>query len=1269
MLYLFAGEPRKGDIRSWLEKESSGRSFHLVEIDVARNTSHNVLHDEFWEDILEQVRSEQFDLILLSPPCNTYSRASFSNSPGSVPLRNADWPEGFPWLTGRLKDKAQAGTELLRRALDLAAVASEVGVPWLLEHPEFLGTTPRGTPASVWTWAYSRKFFEQNAVATVVFHQCAFGAPYAKPTRLAGTWPNLGTLGFRGWPQLDRNGCYRGPLPKSCGHDHPPLLGFLEDGTFATAPTAAYPSGLCRALALLAWQVVDPSRSSVGGSSLRSLDTTENANAGAFLSDVEKAAASLLIPTRGEIVQLFELLPGDPPARGEPGPDSKSFTVGAFSRGGGLAGIRSNTDKFPEFTKMLCRFIDALQPGFEYTAAAIFRNLRTAPHKDTGNLEGSYNLVIGLSCFSGGEVWVASGSGSVACPFEGFSVTGDLLEVASSFSIFNPRDLHCTAKWKGTRVVLVAYTPFLGEALTEDHRRRLAALGFTLPGFVGTDNAPLRNLGTNDDAVGTAEWWRSLPGEEAEHLEVQGGDVGDDTCDDPTSDEDEDGVRKPLYGHGCLGQGPPLRSRLSGRVRWFSDGHGLASPGRWPPPKRPTPASHGCLSLHKEIMDGLLALLSRSLDIKKVVCALATGRMTSSPFASGLIDSGRTLVFDKLRQAGVTAQISVVPDRQPFFLGAIGELLRLAGDPDWRRYTEATWSFAAGVPLGVGVRLPRTPALFERKHKHRAFPGVDEPLPDLPRENYPSAQEHAERVDFQFQKEISCGAMVEMDLAEAQEEFGEALSIASLGALLKPDDSVRVLHDGTHGVHLNDSIKVRDAQSYPTGGDLSVALEELPAAYFSLSGDISRAHRLVKVRRADWARQACRASRHDKVYLNAVGTFGVSSASYWWYRLFSGLGRLLYYCHGVDETTLLSYVDDLLWITQSSDGLARILASILLLEILGVPWAWHKFKGGTEHCWIGFSIFAHKRLLGFSQARCDWAVNWIQRVRADGFVKIADLEAVIGRLSFGFTVLPLLRPFLGPLYAWVSAVRHCHTLRLPKAVAMILAFIEKVLLQGFRTITVPRAKSVPQELFRTDAKAEGSEMWLGGWACSDASTPWGCRWFAEKVQHTDAPWFYQAGQSYRSIAALELLSTLVAVHLFAPLQPTSATFTCSAATDNRGNSFLTSRWLTTSFPLCVVLMDLAAVLQSKSLMLDLHWAPRFQNTLADSLTNQDFKDFDPSKRVRFDVSQYRGLVLRELLESGAELYTELASWKKRKGGILPQKKSKAEKLAATDPWR
>ena len=158
-----------------------------------------------------------------------------------------------------------------------------------------------------------------------------------------------------------------------------------------------------------------------------------------------------------------------------------------------------------------------------------------------------------------------------------------------------------------------------------------------------------------------------------------------------------------------------------------------------------------------------------------------------------------------------------------------------------------------------------------------------------------------------------------------------------------------MVHDGTHGQHINDSIRVRDEQSYPTGADVHAAVESMPYATFSICGDVKRAHRLAKVRESDWPRQACRARTAAAVYFNTVATFGIASASYWWYRLMSGLGRLLYYCHGKDETTLLTYVDDLLWITQSRDGLLRILASILLLTVLGMPFAWHKFSGGGEH--------------------------------------------------------------------------------------------------------------------------------------------------------------------------------------------------------------------------------------------------------------------------------------------------------------------------------
>ena len=236
------------------------------------------------------------------------------------------------------------------------------------------------------------------------------------------------------------------------------------------------------------------------------------------------------------------------------------------------------------------------------------------------------------------------------------------------------------------------------------------------------------------------------------------------------------------------------------------------------------------------------------------------------------------------------------------------------------------------------------------------------------------------------------GAMVKMSLDEAQRRFGDRLSVASLGCIPKSDDSVRVVHDGTHGQHVNDSIKVRDGQSYPSGADLEEAMQSLPFATFSLSGDVSRAHRLVKVREEDWARQSCRARRHGDVYLNTVGTFGISSASYWWFRLMSGLGRLLYDCHGKGETTLLSYVDDLLWLTQSSDGLLRILASILLLTALGVPFAWHKFSGGGEHSWIGYSLCIARRTVGISLSRAEWVIGWIRKTRSDGLVRVGTLD-------------------------------------------------------------------------------------------------------------------------------------------------------------------------------------------------------------------------------------------------------------------------------------
>ena len=471
----------------------------------------------------------------------------------------------------------------------------------------------------------------------------------------------------------------------------------------------------------------------------------------------------------------------------------------------------------------------------------------------------------------------------------------------------------------------------------------------------------------------------------------------------------------------------------------------------------------------------------------------------------------------------------------------------------------------------------------------------------------------------------------EVSLQEARELYGDRLAIASLGAIRKSDNSVRVVRDATHGQNINNVIKVR-AQRIPAGTDLTCALAMLPA-FFSMSGDIARAHRLIRVRSSNWGFQACRARDPSRVFLNCVGTFGMASAAYWWHRLMAMIGRLVYFMHGRDETILMTYVDDLVWLTQSHQGLHRILGSLFFMVLLGVPFAWKKFSGGQEHGWIGLSLDVSARMVGISKARAEWVICWLRKTRSDGIVRIADLRAVLGRLSFAFGVIPLLRPFLGPIYAWVAAAASCHTLRLPKTLHLVFLFLETALQRGWRRSPVRKGKALRLEHFRTDAKADGSDMRIGGWCTSDSPEPKECRWFSEKVDHMAFPAFYMAGESYRAISSLEMLASFVALRLFKP-HGVYIHNHCSAGTDIKGNSHVLSRWMTTSFSLLAVLMEMSAFMLEANIGLELFWLPRLQNHLADSLADGDWKDFDPSKRLRFSLNDHEWLVMDRLLETG-----------------------------------
>ena len=235
-----------------------------------------------------------------------------------------------------------------------------------------------------------------------------------------------------------------------------------------------------------------------------------------------------------------------------------------------------------------------------------------------------------------------------------------------------------------------------------------------------------------------------------------------------------------------------------------------------------------------------------------------------------------------------------IPKGQPFLLKAVARTAELMGDPDWASITEGTDNFCTGVPIGFGEALPRLPQVFEPKAKWRKF---DEDLPEWDRSNYASASLNSQQLLEKFREEVELGRMEASTHGALKQRYGEEnLRVASMGAIQKPDGSVRPVHDGTHGVHVNQAIP-HNLLSVPGPGELALLVRQSQEQFetpFALAGDVAAAHRLVLVRERDWGLLACRAEAgSDTVFVNRVGTFGISSASFWWARLFGIIGRMV----------------------------------------------------------------------------------------------------------------------------------------------------------------------------------------------------------------------------------------------------------------------------------------------------------------------------------------------------------------------------------------
>ena len=257
--YFFSGIQRKASVANCLARlcrdSGFGLAFHEVDILVGGG-KHDLMNLEAQQSWLDRIEKGEFCMVLLSPPCGTWSRANYSNKPGPQPCRSKRYPWGFPHAKARVKARAQAGNAFVHfsiRAIMAAQNCKRKGymTRCLIEHPEDLGATGKGIPASIWQLRELRTAFAEFDAASVAGHQCQFpDCDRRKPTRLFSDLSRVGEFGWTAWPSFDRQGFYKGPLPASCGHNHrQKMIGLNDKGGFNTSPTAAYPPGMCSAIA------------------------------------------------------------------------------------------------------------------------------------------------------------------------------------------------------------------------------------------------------------------------------------------------------------------------------------------------------------------------------------------------------------------------------------------------------------------------------------------------------------------------------------------------------------------------------------------------------------------------------------------------------------------------------------------------------------------------------------------------------------------------------------------------------------------------------------------------------------------------------------------------------------------------------------------------------------------------------------------------------------------------------------------------------------
>ena len=556
---------------------------------------------------------------------------------------------------------------------------------------------------------------------------------------------------------------------------------------------------------------------------------------------------------------------------------------------------------------------------------------------------------------------------------------------------------------------------------------------------------------------------------------------------EPESDEGssaDEGV--PEKGAGWTGRGEPMMVGVGYTAREFCDGQSLASPGRWPIEQRRYPESGAW-----KAVAALFMTFAEREGTPQLLADLALGKVKACPFEAARVRELKEESLDILSKHGLVLQRTGQDRRDvPIDFRYLQLLLTAAQDPEI-----GLGSFASGVRVGPGARLPRLPALYAPKKRWRLAEQSD-PVryqeervsgEQVWRRNYSTLVEFTDQVLEVMEDQAKRGQVLKLSEAEAKARFPN-LVVASLGAQRKEKPggivTARVLFDGTHGIDVNTSTRIRDQERAPIAADLKRAMREkarLKERTFSLTADVSEAHRQVPIAPQDWHLLGCQVQPGSTVYVNTVGTFGVTSASYYWSRTAAALGRLTqYFAGGSAHTWHMLVADDYHLEAGGQSYRSALMVFFVLCAVSGVPLSWHKTAGGDEVTWVGFELLHRSHSLGISQRRAQWFTRWCREVAASGHVLMNNFEEGLGRIMYVAGALEFERPFLAPLYRYLNLHPRDSVRRVPAYVAFILRYLADQVEESRHSTCASELRPI-ETAPRVDAQASGGKTGVGGW--------------------------------------------------------------------------------------------------------------------------------------------------------------------------------------------